>query len=239
MGMLWGPHPIQAVVARFRAIAHVAYDWWNLFVRGAEPTQPREAITSRRLLLSAVGRLTESGDQLRGVLTRTHTALPRRVPFIRDLHLPFQPKYQSGVADKALPAAIQNAERRLAPKRRCARKSSHLPKKLFPTGNIGILHQPSSRQLPPATLRNGIPLTLDRIYQRFDRGRGTVGRQISDQNIGEIGRQNRIVVVLLAENAWIVLKVDYRLIRQHRRNYYGWVVACRLNQRPCPGRHQS
>lgn len=57
------------VMARFNAIV---YNWWSLFVRCAEPTRPREAITSRPLLLSAVGRLTESGNQLKVVLTSTH-----------------------------------------------------------------------------------------------------------------------------------------------------------------------
>ena len=57
------------VMARMNAIV---YNWWSLFVRCAEPTRPREAITSRPLLLSAVGRLSESGNQLKVVLTSTH-----------------------------------------------------------------------------------------------------------------------------------------------------------------------
>ena len=57
------------VMARFNAIV---YNWWSLFVRCAEPHRPREAITSRPLLLSAVGRLSESGNQLKIVLTSTH-----------------------------------------------------------------------------------------------------------------------------------------------------------------------
>lgn len=57
------------VMARFNAIVD---KWWSLFVRCAEPTRPREAIKSRSLLLSAVGRLSESGYQLRVLLTSTH-----------------------------------------------------------------------------------------------------------------------------------------------------------------------
>ena len=57
------------VMARFNAIV---YNWWSLFVRCAEPTRPREAITSRPLLLSAVGRLTQSANQLKVILTSTH-----------------------------------------------------------------------------------------------------------------------------------------------------------------------
>ena len=50
----------------------VIYNWWSLFVACAEPGRGREAITSRPLLLSAVGRLTESGRQLKLTLTSTH-----------------------------------------------------------------------------------------------------------------------------------------------------------------------
>lgn len=57
------------VMARLNAIV---YNWWSLFVRCAEPERPREAITSRPLLLSAVGRLSESANQLKVVLTSTH-----------------------------------------------------------------------------------------------------------------------------------------------------------------------
>jgi len=57
------------VMARFNAMV---YNWWSLFVRCAEPQRPREAITSRPLLLSSVGRLSESGNQLKIVLTSTH-----------------------------------------------------------------------------------------------------------------------------------------------------------------------
>jgi len=50
----------------------LVYNWWSLFVACADPNRGREAITSRPLLLSAVGRMTESGRQLRLTLTSTH-----------------------------------------------------------------------------------------------------------------------------------------------------------------------
>jgi hypothetical protein len=50
----------------------LVYNWWSLFVACAEPNRGREAITSRPLLLSAVGRLMESGRQLMIRLTSTH-----------------------------------------------------------------------------------------------------------------------------------------------------------------------
>jgi hypothetical protein len=50
----------------------LAYNWWSLFVRCAEPQRPREAITSRPLLLCGIGRLLESGHQLKVQLTSLH-----------------------------------------------------------------------------------------------------------------------------------------------------------------------
>jgi len=57
------------IMARLVALI---YNWWNLFVRLAIPDKHHEAITSRPLLLSSVGRLTESGRQRRMVITSTH-----------------------------------------------------------------------------------------------------------------------------------------------------------------------
>jgi hypothetical protein len=52
-------------------IVALIYNWWNLFVRLAIPDKHHEAITSRPLLLSSVGRLTESGRQRHMVITST------------------------------------------------------------------------------------------------------------------------------------------------------------------------
>jgi hypothetical protein len=48
------------------------YNWWNLFVRLAILDKYHEAITSRPLLLSSVGRLTESARHRRMVITASH-----------------------------------------------------------------------------------------------------------------------------------------------------------------------
>ena len=50
----------------------LVYNWWSLFVACAQPERGREAITSRPLLLAAVGRVTASGRQLTLRLTSTH-----------------------------------------------------------------------------------------------------------------------------------------------------------------------
>lgn len=54
-----------------RPVARV-YNWWSLFVRCVGPTRAREAVTSRPLLLSAVGRVLESGRQFTLRRTSTH-----------------------------------------------------------------------------------------------------------------------------------------------------------------------
>jgi len=46
------------VLARLTALV---YNWWNIFTRLAQPDRHLEAVTSRPLLLNAVGRLVESG----------------------------------------------------------------------------------------------------------------------------------------------------------------------------------
>jgi len=50
----------------------LVYNWWNLFVRLALPDKHHEAITSRPLLLSSVGRLIEHGRQKKMIITSTH-----------------------------------------------------------------------------------------------------------------------------------------------------------------------
>ena len=44
-------------------IVALVCNWWNLFVRLADPDQHREAITSRPLLLHAIGRQTQHAGQ--------------------------------------------------------------------------------------------------------------------------------------------------------------------------------
>jgi hypothetical protein len=54
-----------------RMVAQV-YNWWNLFVRCADPERAREAITSRPLLLFSVGRIIKSGGQTTLRITNNH-----------------------------------------------------------------------------------------------------------------------------------------------------------------------
>jgi hypothetical protein len=70
----WGGYTTRTVTpCRLMArIIALIYNWWTLFVRLAEPRMHKEAITSRPLLLSSVGRLTKSGRQNKLSITPTH-----------------------------------------------------------------------------------------------------------------------------------------------------------------------
>ena len=54
-----------------RTIALI-YNWWNLYVRLALPDQHHEAITSRPLLLSSIGRMTKHSHQKTVTITSMH-----------------------------------------------------------------------------------------------------------------------------------------------------------------------
>lgn len=57
------------IIARLIALT---YNWWNIFTRLARPDQHMEAITSRPLLLHAVGRMVATGRRKILRLTSTH-----------------------------------------------------------------------------------------------------------------------------------------------------------------------
>ena len=54
----------------------LVYDWWNIFVRLADPNLHREAITSRPLFLSAVATRTRHARQTTIRVTSSHARLP-------------------------------------------------------------------------------------------------------------------------------------------------------------------
>jgi Transposase DDE domain group 1 len=53
-------------------VVALAYNWWSLFVRLADPDHHREAITTRPLLLTAVARRTQHAGQLKLTISSTH-----------------------------------------------------------------------------------------------------------------------------------------------------------------------
>lgn len=85
----WGGFTTKDLLRCQVAARNVAliYNWWNLFVRCAEPERPREAVTSRPLLLCAVGRLVESGRQVVLRLTSTHAEAARAQALLSGLSL--------------------------------------------------------------------------------------------------------------------------------------------------------
>ena len=70
----WGGYTTREIKScQFMArMIALVYNWWNLFVRLAIPDRHHEAITSRPLLLSSIGRLTEHQRQKRMVITSAH-----------------------------------------------------------------------------------------------------------------------------------------------------------------------
>ncbi len=70
----WGgytSHDVKSCRLMSRTIALI-YNWWNLYVRLALPGQHHEAITSRPLLLSGIGRQTKHSDKKTITLTSMH-----------------------------------------------------------------------------------------------------------------------------------------------------------------------
>ena len=64
-------HDLKRSRIMARVIALI-YNWWSLFARLAIPDRHAEAITSRPLLLQAVGKQTRHGGQTTITLTSTH-----------------------------------------------------------------------------------------------------------------------------------------------------------------------
>lgn len=73
----WGGFTTKALkpCCLMAKIIALIYNWWSLFVRLANPDARLEAITSRPLLLSSVGRMTRSGRQKKLLLTSSHNQL--------------------------------------------------------------------------------------------------------------------------------------------------------------------
>jgi hypothetical protein len=70
----WGgytTHDLKRCAIMARVVALI-YNWWSLFVRLAIPERHAEAITSRPLLLHAIGKLTRHGGQTTVSVTSTH-----------------------------------------------------------------------------------------------------------------------------------------------------------------------
>ncbi len=70
----WGGFTTQDL-ARCQLMARIvalAYNWWTLFARLAEPDRHREAITSRPLMMHAIARRTEHAGRTTLTITSTH-----------------------------------------------------------------------------------------------------------------------------------------------------------------------
>ena len=75
----WGGYTTQDM-KRCRFISRMValvYNWWTLFMRLSNPDSHKESITSRPLLMSAIGKLTESGRQKKITLTSQHNLMQK------------------------------------------------------------------------------------------------------------------------------------------------------------------
>lgn len=70
------------IMARFIALV---YNWWSLFTRLAIPEKHAEAITSRPLLLNAVGKQTTHSGQTTVTLTSLHAKAPQMQIALRNI----------------------------------------------------------------------------------------------------------------------------------------------------------
>jgi hypothetical protein len=85
----WGGFTTQDLLrcqVAARTVAQV-YNWWNLFVRCADPDRSREAITSRPLLLFSVGRIITSGGQTTLRITSSHAEAATAQKLLTNLSL--------------------------------------------------------------------------------------------------------------------------------------------------------
>ena len=62
------------------------YNWWSLFMRAAHPGERMEAITSRPMMLTAVGRKTEHAGQSHLLITCMHVAKARAIEMLSNVH---------------------------------------------------------------------------------------------------------------------------------------------------------
>jgi hypothetical protein len=72
-----------------RAVALI-YNWWSWYVRAANPDMRREALTSRPLLLAAVGRAVHGGGQTTLYLTPMHAEVGLIKSMIANVHAAIQ-----------------------------------------------------------------------------------------------------------------------------------------------------
>lgn len=89
------------IIAKFIALI---YDWWNIYTRLVDPDCHREAITSRPLLLHAVGKLTQHGRQKTLTITSTHLKIEKVTKILTAISSFFKSLQQT--AEQLTPAFV-------------------------------------------------------------------------------------------------------------------------------------
>ncbi len=88
----WGGYTTKDVKScrLMSRIIALIYNWWNLYVRLALPGQHHEAITSRPLLLTSVGRLTKHSGQKKIIVTSMHGSTKKLARAYNHLNIIFK-----------------------------------------------------------------------------------------------------------------------------------------------------
>ena len=73
----------SALMARNNALI---YNWWSVYMRAAHPGERLEAISSRPLMLTAVGRQTEHAGQQHVLISCMHVAKERAIAMLNRVH---------------------------------------------------------------------------------------------------------------------------------------------------------
>lgn len=87
----WGGYTTKDVKSceLMSRIIALIYNWWNLYIRLALPGQHHEAITSRPLMLSSIGRMVKHGDQKKIKITSMHGKTSRLTKAYKHLNSVF------------------------------------------------------------------------------------------------------------------------------------------------------
>jgi hypothetical protein len=89
------------LISKFIALI---YDWWNLFVRLVDPSCHRESVTSRPLLLNAIGCLVRHQRQQTLTITSTHAQIEKLTNILSAVSQFFKTLHAN--AEQLTPAAI-------------------------------------------------------------------------------------------------------------------------------------
>jgi AbrB family looped-hinge helix DNA binding protein len=127
------PQPVTLDIARCQTTARacaLVYSWWSWYCRAAHPTARMEAITSRPLLLAAVGKATSHAGQTTLYLTPMHGKAVLLRTLIANIHAALRHVRQSAEQFASIDpwtALVRYVSERIAPAIAPPKPDSALP----------------------------------------------------------------------------------------------------------------